>query len=260
MILETNWLRRECEEAWFAFGGHWTPRSLGGLRSQRPRHMDRELVEYSSQPPKTRLFIEPDFEALHKCGKSKETRIFLTKCLRIRSPMPRTLWPVVDERERAARGDALRSATSQVLDDPTGARPEDPPRFQQPPNFLYHVELVQRLAGWYPDGDQLINSFSTLAVRHANLHGRRETGEDDWAALARVAKDSIPPWISRAIEYLKNHGEAAPHLFGAANELRQTGLVEYHPRKRGWTLAEKHAEGAFDVVIGKAFQPQLVSA
>jgi hypothetical protein len=50
----------------------------------------------------------------------------------------------------------------------------------------------------------LVNSLGALAVRHAFL-GHDETNEQDWAAVARAAADSVPPWIAKAVQHLALH-------------------------------------------------------
>ena len=62
--------------------------------------------------------------------------------------------------------------------------------------------MLQRLAPWYPDWSLLLNALASLAVHHAYIYGRTETTEEDWKILARVAADSVPPWIHRAVRYL----------------------------------------------------------
>jgi hypothetical protein len=51
----------------------------------------------------------------------------------------------------------------------------------------------------------LLNSLGSLAVRHAFLLGHEETTDEDWAAVARAAADSVPPWIQKAVKYLAEH-------------------------------------------------------
>ena len=47
LILETNWYSRDCQDAWFAFGGHWTPCSLARLRARSSwRDIEREMTVY----------------------------------------------------------------------------------------------------------------------------------------------------------------------------------------------------------------------
>ena len=119
----------------------------------------------------------------------------------------------VDERADQQRTDELAAYTRAVLEDRAALRPRDPPRFIEPPDFLYQTELCQRLAPWYPDWGELAALLRLLAVRTAYLHGRPEVSEEDWQVLARVARDTVPGWIRRGIEHLRTApGQHSSHL------------------------------------------------
>jgi hypothetical protein len=168
LVLETNWFSRDCSPAWFAFGGLWAPRSLAELRSLRPRQARELIREWLDESAEPRLFIECDFERLPHYARIPEIRFLLARSLRVRTMMPRSQGALtVDQREQARRADALRALTRQLAEDRARLRPEDPPAFRQPPNFFYHAELLQRLAPWFPDWNELINALASLAVHQA---------------------------------------------------------------------------------------------
>src|SRR5215471_2155664 len=49
LIIETNWYSRCCDSAWFSFGGTWHPRSLGEIRSMRPRKANELISEWLNE-------------------------------------------------------------------------------------------------------------------------------------------------------------------------------------------------------------------
>ena len=203
LIIETNWYSRCCDSAWFSFSGTWHPRSLGEIRSMRPRKANELISEWQNKSQEPRLLVEPDGEKLHHPRQISEIPLLLARSLRVRTITPRTAGVLaVDEREQQRRADNLAALTRAVIEDRVRARPEDPPVFREPPNWLYHAEMLQRLAPWYPDWSLLLNALASLAVHHAYIYGRTETTEEDWKILARVAADSVPPWIHRAVGYL----------------------------------------------------------
>jgi hypothetical protein len=210
LIIETNWFARHCENAWFSFGGYWQPRTLAELRSMRPRQANQTIVEWLDELPQPHLFVEADFERLPHFQRLHESRFLLARSLRVRTMSPRSPSALpVDEREQTRRGDILNALIRSLVEDRAQARPADPPTFHQPASFLYHCEILQRLSPWYPDWDQLITALASLAIHHAHLFGRSETTEADFKIMARVAADSVPPWIHRLVHYLDQ--DADPH-------------------------------------------------
>jgi len=273
LILETNWYSRECREAWFSFGEQWLPYSLPQLRARSPWRMIEALtVEWLDAAGEERLFIEPDFERYPRFHRLTNAQYLLQRSLRLRTHSNRVGHGLraLDEREEERRQDQLSALARGVLEDRVGARPPDPPAFKEPPNFLYHLELIQRLAPWYPDWETLLRTFAILGVRHACLYGRRQTEAEDHRAMARVARDSIPPWISTALGLLLNGPHQALTLerrmgleeatrrsgHGARLELRRlhhNGVIRWDSQKKHWAMADEHRQGVVDVLAGHAF-------
>ena len=169
----------------------------------RPRKANELISEWLNEPSVPRLLVEPDGGKLHRLRQISEIPSLLARSLRVRTMTPRTAGVLaVDECEQERRADTLAALTRAVIEDRVGARAQEPPVFRKPPNWLYHAELLQRLAPWYPDWSMLLNALASLAVRHSYLHNRRETTEEDWAVMARAAADSVPPWIHHAVRYL----------------------------------------------------------
>jgi len=273
LILETNWYSRECREAWFSFGEQWLPYALPQLRARSPwRVIEALTIEWLDSPGEERLFIEPDFERYPRFHRLTQAQYLLQRTLRVRTHSWRAAHPLrsLDQREEERRTDELSTLARGVLEDRVGARPADPPDFREPPQFLYHVELVQRLAPWYLDWNTLVRAFGALAVRRAYLEGRRETGPEANQAMARAAADSIPPWIVKALRRLldaPSKSATLENLMGLREEtrrsghgarqelirLRRNGVIEWHPQKMHWALKDDHRQGILDVLNGHAF-------
>ena len=213
LVLETNWYARRCTDAWFSFGESWTPETLPRLRARSPwREIEAEINQWLENPSDDHLFVEPDYERYPRFHRLTQARYLLQRTLRIRARSKRIGEPLysLDKYAQERRADELAAATRFVLEDRAQARPTDLPRFLEPPDYLYHVELIQRLAPWYEDWNTLVRSFALIAVRRAYLFGRTETNAEDNAAMARIARDSVPPWISKALWVLLD-GVAEPH-------------------------------------------------
>jgi len=185
----------------------------------------------------------------------------------------------LDQREEERRMDGLRALVRKVIEDPTGARPVNPPAFHPPADFLYHVEMIQRLAPWYPDWKQIVQTFAALGVRHAYLYGRDQVEAEDLRAMARVARDSVPPWIRKALLALLEEPAGLQHLenvmaleeksrrsgHGAKRELgrlRQQAVIEWSPQKMHWRIAEMHRQAVERILNGGAFgvMPETAAA
>jgi hypothetical protein len=289
VVLETGWAARYCEQTWFAFGGLWDPVSLTNLLAQRPSRLDRMIRdEYLAEPGSTRLFIESQPERIPRYGsngRSREGAYLLSQCLRLRTPTPLTPANlIISHSDAMRRSGKLRALTLAVIEDRTGARPQQPPAFTQPPQFLSQVSLVHKLAPWYSDWSALLNAFACLAVRHAYLHGRAETAVEDYRVLARVARDCMPPWIAQALLCLcagasasckyatlvsAMHLPAEPHAAdrhpertpqGELHRLREHGLLEWASKEMTWSLAPQFAPQVASLLAGHAFENDAAAA
>jgi hypothetical protein len=270
LVLETNWFLRDCAPAWFAFAGHWRPESLPLLRAMRSRNGNALIATWLNEPHQARLFIECDYDwRLPRYRSISEIRFLLAKSLRLRvvSTFDGASRPI-DEQQAERRTDQLRALTADILQDPAGTRPINPPSWVEPPAFLYQTELTVRLAGRNSDYGQTAVAFRSLAVRCAFLYGRTETDESDWRLLARVAADMIPPWVRRAIEYLsaapdhKAETRTLARVMGIEPShhpecvrLYRAGLFTWNQSAQIWGLALEHIRGITDIVAGCAFEP-----
>ena len=273
LILETNWYSRSFEEAWFSFGESWLPCSWPRLLARSPwRETEAEMKEMLENASDEHLFVECDYERFPVFSRLTQAPFFLQRSLRIRTKSMRARDPLrsLDKFNQDRRADELAAATRYVLEDRIHARPADPPRFIEPPDFFYFVELLQRLAPWYPDWHTIVKAFALIAVRRAYLHGRTETDESDHQAMARLLADSIPPWITKALRLLLD-GPSKPQTLEKHMQLeektRRSGhgahreLVRLHRHKiirwnklaQNWNLVDEHRAGVSAALAGLAF-------
>jgi hypothetical protein len=280
LILETNWFSRECLDAWFSFGESWVPIALPTLRARQPwRSIEEQTKEWLDNPSDERLFVEPDYERYPYFHRLTQSQYLLQRCLRLRALARRTADPLrwLDKLQQERRAEELAALTRHVLEDRVGARPADPPAFHQPENFLYHCELVQRCAPWYTDWSILVRAFALIAVRRAFLFGRVQTDASDDQAIARVAADSIPPWIAKALRRLLDGPSQMQTLenimgleektrrsgHGAYRELvrlRRQGVISFDRAKMHWTILDRHREGIRELLDGRAFRARSAAA
>jgi len=273
LTLETNWYARECMDAWFSFGETWTPCSFARLRARSPwRAIEAEMKEMMESPSDEHLFVEPDFERYPYWNHSTQAHYLLQRCLRLRLVTTRTADPLrgLDKYNQERRSDELYALTRDVLEDRTGARSSDPPRFLEPRDFLYYCELVQKLAPWYRDWTELVQAFAVVAVRRAYLLGRSETDASDDRAMARVGRDSVPPWIAKALAILLDGPSQLPTLekymrledktrrsgYGSRHEivrLARNGAIWWNKQNKHWAVVERHRDGIRALLEGRAF-------
>lgn len=273
ITLETNWYSRDCQDAWFSFGDSWVPTAWPRLRARSPwRETEAEMKEMLDSPSDERLFIEPDYERYPYYNRLTQAQYFLQRSPRLRTRSMRAADPLrsLDKFNQDRRADELAAATRYVLEDRVEARPADPPRFREPQAFFYYLELLQRLAPWYPDWHAIVKAFALIAVRRAYLYGRRETDESDHQAMARLVADSIPPWIAKALRILLDGPAQAQTLekhMGLEEKTKRSGhgahreLVRLHRHKiiwwnrfqQNWNLKDEHREGVRTALDGGAF-------
>jgi|SRR5215475_1877755 len=280
IVLETNFYGRNCNPGWFSLGETWSPVSLSQIRTRHPWREIEAMVKELLDTEEEHLFIEPDFERYPMFSRISNSLFVLDRSLRLRAVTPRTPGDhlmVVDQREQERITDQVNAYTRAVILDPAESRPADPPKFHEPAHFAYTIELVERLSPWFRDWTTLARNFPLLAVRHAWLYGRSETGPEDLALLARMAHDSIPPWIETAIRILLE-GPGTPARLekamgleektrrsghGAHRELirlRRRGLIQWNQQKFHWRLREEHRQGLSQLIEGTAFGPQAQAA
>jgi hypothetical protein len=267
-ILEASFHAPKPYGAWFSFGEHWLPRSLEELRGRMRswRKIDEEFRQYlEDESDQEHLFVEPEWERHPKFNRH-QAAFLIDRSLRVRHKPFRTDKPiqVLDHIQRDLRTDKNAYLTRKILEDPLNSRPVNPPKFHPPDNFLYHTEIMQRLAPWYRDWEVLVTNLGALAIRHAYLLGRDETNEEEVEILRRVARDSVPPWIVRAIRKLEKGPSKAPPLeaemrlryqtqgrHGSHYELtrlRKKDMIRWDNHKLHWAMNEEHRAAILEIL------------
>lgn len=277
LVIETPWLERDCREAWFSFGESWEPFSFARFRARGPWSViNNQFIAWLDDPNVPRLLVEPDYEKYPKFGNLPNARFVLERALRVRVYDDRKTTCVLDELDlanHARRRSELGGYARMAIEDRANARAADPPRFVAPPDFLYYVELVQKLAPFYKDWRMLVRSFAAIAIRHAHLYGRTETGPEEHVILARIAADMVPAWIIKVMRLVLSREvcslsvlanamllEDAAHksqLVGPkfeARRLHRNGIMEvsWGPGS-AWRIVERHRIGVQKLIDGCAF-------
>lgn len=278
ITLETNWATPECDTAWFGFGGEWLPVSFLDLRGRGASWRDREqkVSEWLGGPIQERLFVEPEYEHYPRWSFFAQALLIQARALRLRTRTPRSLagLNLLDQYQEELTLDKLRHLTQNIIKEGKHWRSENPPAFVDPPHFAHYVEMLEKLSGWFTDWRILVRSLAWLAVRHAYLFGREETGPPEDRILERIMRDSIPPWIHKAIEALaggesktvtvsKKMGleERSKNNFrvGPRSELRRlkvAGVVESSGNHLNLQLVPKYRDSVLRLIRGEAFSPQ----
>src|SRR6516225_6848101 len=93
------------------------------------------IATWLNEPHQARLFIECDYDwRLPRYRSISEIRFLLAKSLRLRvvSTFDGASRPI-DEQQAERRTDQLRALTADILQDPAGTRPINPPSWVEPP-------------------------------------------------------------------------------------------------------------------------------
>lgn len=280
LILETSWWARNCDDGWFALGGTWSPASCQSMRGGWPRELAEKMAGLMDAPAEPQLFIEPVWDKYPYWREINYAVELLSRSLRVRVPIKRTSDPLrsIDLQADERRYDALGAAADAVLSDRVKARRDSPPAFRDPPEFLYQVETLQRLSPWFLSWNMLVKNLGALAVRHAYLYGRDETGPDENRIMARAARDSVPVWVQKAALTMKSHGTDVQLLekamllgdrmqkigngaHGELTRLRRGGIFHHEPyRGKFWTLGLEHRAATLAIVEGQAFDSRVLAA
>lgn len=259
------------ESSWIGFGGLWNPIGLLIKRRRYPFRKSQEKIEYLlNHTQEAQIFIEPDYEQFpvipQVMSRSPE---LMMRMLRVRVPHPLThhCLRAVDRRCQERRWSALLSRAMCVVEDRAGARPDRPPVFRMPTDFLYYAELLYRLSSFYKDWDVLVVSLAALAIRHAYLTGKEQT---DVAALNRVMRDMVQVWTTRLLRKLeggKSRGcnemvremalESSNKTVGMMAHrviwrLNRRGILD-HPVGGKYYITEEHREPIRHLLDGEAF-------
>jgi hypothetical protein len=203
VILETDWLTRDCTAAWFAFGGKIVPHAIATLNGMRAAQA-RILTEKWSAEWRPAVFVDAEWRRPRrwaKChsGSGYSLSESFQEALRARVRSPKSLSVLsVDSRAAESRAGRLRYLTENIVYSETRGRLS--PRVILPADYGYWCELAIRLArpgvGW----EWMVNAVASVAVRHAYIYDRQETEAEDWRLAARVLAWQAPAWTTGLLE------------------------------------------------------------
>ena len=280
IILETPWTDWNSEYGWFSFGNLWPTYSLDKLRRRRANSETQQMIADWLDDRKTaRLFVEPEWNVYWKWTRMKTFDFLVQRSLRLRTALPKTdlALRTLDSQDGLNLAAEIAFYARKILHDPSNARHPAPPKLRHvPDNFLFHIELVQKMSPWFPQFNLLATGLGSIAVRRAYLFGRTETDASDFETIARLAADTVPVWTTMAFERLccgPAHQDELLKIItpyrkdklktGTTNQyltellrLQHEGL--FYRRKDvktwPWTLRPEHATAMRDIIDGLAFK------
>lgn len=198
IILDTEYYCLNPQGAWFSeIGGQCTV--MPYLRNVRPRSANTMIQEMLKRRDEGRLFIEPSWETPVRAHYRFTMYPYLIQeCVRLRAKHPKSY--LIDERT----GLELRETVRRVMDSRWRHRSEI--KMPKPPVSLpYYAELLQRLSGSLRSWEALLSNLYALAGRRAYLFNR-DVDSTDWQAVARVMRDSVPPWVYAILTHFAGRG------------------------------------------------------
>ena len=208
IIIETDWLSRDCSTAWFAFGGAIIPRAVGILQERRARESAKRLDEWTAESAARGLpvvFVDPEWRTPRRWPNVRSGAGFnvgrcFQDCLRVRARSPKSLGILaVDPYGADARAAKLNHLCKQVVACQFRNSVSISPRLVVPKYYAYYCEIALKLCQGHPAGaswEWLTNTIARFAVRNAWLYGREETGEADWALAGRLLAWQVPIWTA----------------------------------------------------------------
>ena len=217
IILETDWLSRDCAPAWFAFGGAIIPHSFGCLVNRRVRSAVMDVQSWSDRADSdgvAAVFVDAEWRTPRRWAKIRsDTGIdvgqALTTCLHVRAKSPKSLGILtVDPHGAESRATRLKYLFHQVVK--SELRPPAAPGVVIPPHFAYHCEVALKLAQARAWGagvawEWLTNAAAGVAQRNAYLYGRETTNEDDWRIAGRALAWQAPVWTTGMLARLDDY-------------------------------------------------------
>ncbi len=255
IIIETDWMRRETEEAWFSFGGVCAPKSMTEPRLLRREPQERMLQDWIStkRSGAAGVHVEAEWRRLPMAGRGASEMmitsyaVFNALNVRLRVEHPRGGQALQYNRE-ADRIELGRLA-KRVLNSEFRTH-RNAPQFAsvRPPEGLYYwAELAQRVAKRQGDWETLTGSVAGIA----NGIGCLRQGESDWEAGARVLRDCVPwldQFIIRSVE--KSYKQYVPPYM----VFKQSGLGDCEKRAMAQEVRRLHNEGVFKARSDNAYK------
>lgn len=287
VILDTDWLSRDCTGAWFALGGKIVPYSvakLSGMRAWPARRQLESWTQDEASAGRPVVFVEPEWRAPRRWIKSQSGTGWsiaesLNDCLRIRVRAPKSLSVLQVDRDQAgARAGKLKYLVSKVVE--SELRLRSAPKLALPPDYGYWCEIackvMRKESGVW---EWLVEAVARIAVRNAYVHGRARTESEDWRLAGRVLGWQAAPWTAGLItriaqgpmdnrrlsgrgwrEYVHIPGTGGEWGMESAKELRvelrrlaAAGLIRMTPG-HGWSAgAQPDWQNTIKLIAGHAF-------
>src|SRR6266478_2143028 len=196
LIIETDYLNRDCQDAWFALGGEVPALSMALPRLLRREPMERLLQEWiaTRRVGSPGIWVEAEWRRLPSYGRGSTLQsttswaIFNALCVRLRVAHPksdRILGPRARE-EREELGRLARRVLDGSLRSSSGAT--SLALRGAPSGMLYWVELAQKLSNRQWDWESLVQNLAGVARGIAVLYG--DGRPPDWTAAERLLRDS----------------------------------------------------------------------
>lgn len=235
IIIETDWPRRDCEDAWFAFGGVARPRSLAIPRVYRWRECEALCAEWIEGKAKGNhgIFVESEWRVLNDfdsrwrnrggtAGTPTAYRTLVSQCVRLRVAAP--YGPLALQPDKTAALLELARLSTRVLDGEWRTSRHSPPRISAPKSFLYWSEIVRTLAPAQTDFDAMASAFvaAALGIPLLYMDGRAP----DWSAVERLMRDTVHQAtheILRQTALKRSEGVQAFSRWLKSGDVRRTG-------------------------------------
>lgn len=202
IIVETDWMSRDCTEAWFNFGGLAGAQSLSTARIERAGPAETMLNAWlaSRAHGAAGIYVESEWHRLaqlsggsmHRRNASSLANAYVTlmsSCIRLRTAHPKTAWATQTAARRAADLQELKRLTMQVLDnryrEPVPGR--DAPA---PGAMLYWCELLQRISVMARDWNTVVQGLSQVVRNVCTLYNEPDRSPD-WRLAERLVRDAV---------------------------------------------------------------------
>lgn len=251
IVVETDWMSRDCREAWFDFGGMAGAQSLASARIERASPAEAMVNTWlaSRKAGCAGIYVEAEWRRLARLSHGRGVlqasplnsayAMLMSGCVRLRTEYPKTAWATMETDRRTADLRELKRLTMQVLD--SQYREKVPGAGAAAPGaMLYWCELLQKISLTSRDWNTLIWSLAQV-VRNACTLYNDPSRQPDWSIAERLIRDSVN-WATGQIvrkahgrEDLKPFDEyAAPHKFGLqrvwvdeVTRLCRAGVLQY---------------------------------
>lgn len=199
IIIETDWLQRDCSDAWFNLGNTAGAQSLASARIQRHGPMEVMVNAWLESRAQgcAGIFVDPEWRRLAQLNQGRAHASSLVSaygtlmagCVRLRTEYPKTAWATKPADERSKDLAELRHLTLRVLDSSMRTR-VDGSSAHAPGAMLYWCELVQKVSLVQRDWNMLVWSLSQVVRNVCTLYNQPDR-PPDWRIAERLLRDCV---------------------------------------------------------------------